>query len=339
MSDIIDTTARGISTVTAEIKFLHKQANQFLISSAIEIGRRLVEAKSMLSHGEWGPWLEKEVEYSQSQANDLMRIYREYGTGQDSFFGNSQAIEKLPYTKALRLLTLPAEERAEFVEKNDVDAMSTRQLEQALKDLEEAKKREAEALAAADDAKAAAIDAQSVQRAVQGELDRAKAQTEMLRLRADEAENKAEKAKTEAAELAEKLKKARADLKDAQKAAQNPVISQDQMAKLRQEAEAQAAMEAEAKAKKAVENAEKKAKQAQQEAETARSALEKARAAQKTSDSNVAVFKVIFDQTQQDFNRLSGALKKVEVASPETAANLKTAIGAMLDKMGKELGV
>lgn len=332
MSDIIDTTARGIGTVTAEIKFLHKQANQFLISSAIEIGRRLVEAKSMLSHGEWGPWLEKEVEYSQSQANDLMRIYREYGTGQESFFGNSQAIANLPYTKALRLLALPAEERGEFVEKNDVDAMSTRQLEKALEELKEAKNREERAVKEADAAAEAVLKMEQEMKAASG-------QSEMLRLKAETAEDKAEKAEKNAVHLREQLSKAQKDLASALNAAKNPTISDDQMAKIRSEAEAQAAMEAEAKAKKAVENAEKKAKQAQQEAEAARTALEKARAAQKTSDGNVAVFKVIFDQTQQDFNRLSGALKKVEEASPETAAKLKAAIGAMLDKMGREMGV
>lgn len=329
MSDIIDTTGRSIGTVTAEIKFLHAQAEQILLTHFIEIGRRLVEAKSLLPHGEWGPWLEKEVNYSQRQAEDLMRVYQEYGTGQESFFGNPQAFAKLTYTKALRLLALPTEERAEFVERNDVENMSTRKLEQALKDLEEAKKREA-------DAKEAAVDAQAVQRAVQGDLDRQKAQNDLLKVRAETVEGKAEKARDEAARLRNDLEKARADLKTAQAAAKNPKISDDVMAQIRNEAEAQAAMEAEAKAKKAVEDAEKRAAQAQKEADDARAAMEKAR---KTADTHVAVFHTIFTQVQQDVNRLSGAMKNVENASPETAAKLRKAVADLLEVVRKELGV
>ena len=38
----------------------------------IEIGRRLVEAKEMLQHGEWLPWLEKETGFSTSSAQRYM---------------------------------------------------------------------------------------------------------------------------------------------------------------------------------------------------------------------------------------------------------------------------
>ena len=71
-----------------------------------------------------------------------MRIFREYGADQQSLFGGeakSQALGALTYTKALRLLALPdAEEREKFLAEHDVSAMSTRELEQALKDREAA---------------------------------------------------------------------------------------------------------------------------------------------------------------------------------------------------------
>ena len=33
----------------------------------------------MLDHGQWGPWLREEVDFSQSSANNFMRIFEEYG--------------------------------------------------------------------------------------------------------------------------------------------------------------------------------------------------------------------------------------------------------------------
>lgn len=102
--------ARTVEAVTLEIQTLQRQAQQLLLGYAIEIGRRLVEVKAMLPHGQWGTYIKEQVGYSQSTANNLMRIFEEYGTAQQSIFGPeaiSQAIGNLSYTKALRLLALP----------------------------------------------------------------------------------------------------------------------------------------------------------------------------------------------------------------------------------------
>ena len=139
MSNII--TARDIEMVTSDIRYAQRQGARQLLSNMIEIGRLLVEAKSMVPYGEWGKYLQEQLDYRQSTANNLMKLYQEYGDNQESFFGslqNSQAFGNLSYTQALALLALPAEERAEFVEKNDVAEMSTRQLEQAIKERNEA---------------------------------------------------------------------------------------------------------------------------------------------------------------------------------------------------------
>ena len=87
--------ARDIGVITAEIKEVKRQANNMALMYAIEIGRRLVEAKSVLPHGEWGGWLKNEVDFSQSTANNFMKLYDEYGQAQISIFGavsNSQTI-------------------------------------------------------------------------------------------------------------------------------------------------------------------------------------------------------------------------------------------------------
>ena len=89
---------RDIGVITMEIKTLHRQAQQVVLGYAIEIGRRLREAKEQLPHGRWGDWLKTEVEFSQSTANNFMRIFDEYGANQFSLFGmeaKSQALGNL----------------------------------------------------------------------------------------------------------------------------------------------------------------------------------------------------------------------------------------------------
>lgn len=135
---------RTLDVIEMEIRVLQDQAQRVVLGYAIETGRRLEEAKAMVGHGNWGDWLKK-MGYSQSTANNLMRVFREYGASQQSLFGgeaNSQALGNLSYTKALQLLALPdQEEREKFVAEHDVEAMSTRELEKALKERDEALRR------------------------------------------------------------------------------------------------------------------------------------------------------------------------------------------------------
>lgn len=134
---------RTVAIVTLEIRILQRQAQQVVLGYAIEIGRRLEEVKAMLPHGQWGAYLKNEVNYSQSTANNFMRIFREYGADQQSLFGGvakSQSFANLTYTKALRLLAIPdEEERERFIAEHDVEGMSNRELDEALKARDKAK--------------------------------------------------------------------------------------------------------------------------------------------------------------------------------------------------------
>ncbi|WP_188068624.1 DUF3102 domain-containing protein [Brevibacillus brevis] len=123
MSELV----RSAEVIAAEIRSIDAQTREIVLRSAIEIGNRLNEAKELVAHGEWGPWLEANVHYSQSTANNFMRIAEEYGS-------NFQAIENLTYTKALALLGVPADEREQFAQENDVDNMSARELQQTIKE-------------------------------------------------------------------------------------------------------------------------------------------------------------------------------------------------------------
>lgn len=136
--------------VTQEINQLTAQAQRLILGHAIEIGRRLTEAKQMLSHGEWGKWLKEEIHYSKSSANNMMRIFDAYGSTQMGLFGpeaNSQTFGDLEYSKALALLSVPAEEREQFAQEVDAEHISVRQLKAAIQERDAAQKQAAEAAA------------------------------------------------------------------------------------------------------------------------------------------------------------------------------------------------
>nr|DAE21210.1 MAG TPA: Protein of unknown function (DUF3102) [Caudovirales sp. ctkvU4] len=133
--------------VAAEIRQIASQTIKMVLNNSIEIGKRLCEAKEMVAHGEWGEWLEKSVNFKQSTANNLMRIYVEYGESQGQLWGasaKSQAFGNLTYSKAVALLAVPPEEREAFVEKNDVENISTRELQEAIKAREDLEKEKTE---------------------------------------------------------------------------------------------------------------------------------------------------------------------------------------------------
>lgn len=141
---------RTIGMVTQEVNQLTAQAQRLILGHAIEIGRRLTEAKQMLSHGEWGKWLKEEIHYSKSSANNMMRIFDAYGNTQLGLFGpeaNSQTFGDLEYSKALALLSVPAEEREQFAQEVDAEHISVRQLKAAIQERDAAQKQAAEAAA------------------------------------------------------------------------------------------------------------------------------------------------------------------------------------------------
>ena len=97
---------RDIDIITEEINFYKQQAGMAIL----EIGKRLAEAKSQLSHGEWLPWLEEKVEFSERSAQQYIRLWKEYG--------KSATVADLGVRKALVLLALPESEREEFAAEN-----------------------------------------------------------------------------------------------------------------------------------------------------------------------------------------------------------------------------
>lgn len=138
--------------VAAEINLIKDQTRKLVLSNSIAIGKKLKEVKEMLEPGQFGKWLAEAVDFSQSTANNLMRVYEEYGADQGVLFGSaakSDVVEKLTYTQAVLLLGVPAEQREDFIKEAHVEDISTRELQAEIKKLKMAKEA-AEAKAEAD---------------------------------------------------------------------------------------------------------------------------------------------------------------------------------------------
>lgn len=150
--------------LAAEIRTIKSQTGRMVLNASIEVGRRLTEAKAKLPHGSWGEYLKNEVDYSPSQAQNLMRVFREYGSDQQSLFGGeakSQTFGRLTFSQALSLLVIPDEdEREKFVLENDVEHMSVRELNEALKARDAA---EEEAVSARQEAECRRLEAERLQ--------------------------------------------------------------------------------------------------------------------------------------------------------------------------------
>ena len=117
MEDII---VKDLKTLEFEIDLLKKQTTQ----NIIEIGKRLIEAKNQVPHGEWEIWLRNRAKISRVTAGRFMRVATE--------FPNVSMSTDLTVSKAFELLTLSTDERKEFIENNDINEMTTRELREEI---------------------------------------------------------------------------------------------------------------------------------------------------------------------------------------------------------------
>lgn len=111
----------NLSALVSEINFYKNQT----VIGIVEIGKRLSEAKKKVPHGEWGQWLKSEVDFSQSNAIRFIKIAEE--------FPNYATSHNLSVSKAFELLSLPSEERQEFIDSHNIEDMTTRELREAIK--------------------------------------------------------------------------------------------------------------------------------------------------------------------------------------------------------------
>lgn len=304
---------RTIETITGEILDAKRAGGEAILT----IGRCLIEAKAMLPHGEWLPWLNEQVEFSERTARNFMRLAREWT--------NRQTLADLGASKALTLLALTPEEREQFMADNNVIDMSARQLEQAIKDRDEARR-------AAEEAKAEASTAEQA---------RAKMSEDMALLSARLAG--AREDQKLALQAAAKLEAELAELKNRPvEVAVETVVDQEAVDKAR----ADAIAEMQAKLDKAREDqklAEENQKVAEEALAQARRKLEEqAKNEKKTAtetDKDVALFEMFFSQAQEMANKMRGLLLKARGREDQSAAlGMEKALRALAEAIGSCAG-
>lgn len=290
-----------------EINFIKRQALETLLLASVQIGERLSNAKELVPHGQWTAWLKEKVDYSQSTADNLMRIYREYGDEQISLSGKSksQTFANLTYSQAVALFALPEHQREEFVEQHDVSDMSIKELKEAI-----AAQKAAEA--ERDAARAETETARMTLAATRREMGVIESEAKTVGKERDDANKKAAKAIAEADKAEREAKKAKAEAERLQKEldAANARMKELTSAPAEVSEETRAEIEAEIKRKYDdqvsqltldVETARQRA-----EAIAAEKAALEAKAAQQVNDSMMKL-NILFEQSQktmQDMKRL-----------------------------------
>ena len=322
------------SDIALEINVIKKRLAQETILAAVEIGKLLCRAKDKVPHGMWGEWLEENVAYSQSTANNMMRLYREYGEKEQLDFFSENRLEifgNLSQSQAVALLGIPYEKRREYVESHDMDKTSVREVEAdvaAIRAEMEAEKRELEEeLADVKEARDAICDELN---ATRDKLAESEAARDAAELKAIEAENggkipeleeqiaalkkeklahgKAAKAlKAEKAELLRQLEEVRA-------AAAQVSIDTDEAK--RAEIEAEVAATYEAKLEELRRESEKKI----------------------TAAGNARVIEVnlLFGELQDIYAKIVALIAGIGREDAPMALKLKMALGSALETMAKD---
>lgn len=331
---------RGIETITEEILSYKRTAGE----SILEIGRRLKEAKALLSHGEWLPWLSEKVEFSERSAQNFMRLADAYQ--------NPQTLADLGASKALVLLALSPVERDEFLsEKHDVRGaektvpeMSARELEEAIRQRKLAELKAAETARELDrqkeataEAEAAAEKAQEAAEAARAEVEDAKSISLAAQERTAELERELKALREKPVDVAVQTVDASAEqiaaaVKEAEKAAK----AKRDAAVAKKAEELKAAEAQRDEARKAVENAEAGRKAAEEQAAALRAELEKARKSAAAMDNKaLAEFGVLFRQAQETVNRLTEIAGELD---EENRPKVYRALGALRNMIAEKAG-
>ena len=301
--------ARDIETITGEILDAKRAGGEAILT----IGQRLSEAKAMLDHGEWLPWLTERVEFSERSAQNFMRLAREWS--------NPQTLADLGASKALTLLALPEEERDEFIssvhmvdgEEKTAAEMSARELAQAIRDRD-----------------AARLDA-----------EKAAAEQRTAELARDEIARQMQMVNESLAESSRQLEQTRKELEELRarpvEVAVEQVADPETVKKARDEARAEMQAKLD-KAKAARDKAEKQRKELAEELAAATAKLaalaKEEKKAEISSDKDLAAFEILFGQAQDVINKLHGLMLKLRSREdPSSAEGVRRALLALADKV------
>lgn len=317
------TLNRTPELIAAEINDIKEQTKRIFLYNSIEIGRRLTEAKLLVSHGDWGKWLEEKVDFSKSTANNLMKIFEEYGADQISLLGNakSQAIGELSYTQAIALLSIhDSEEREKFIEENKIDEMSTRELKKAIDELNQEKSK-----------------SESLEKELKDLKSKSKAEKDKLKEDAKKNEKIAKELKEESNKLLESLNQKETETAEARKELEECQVKIKELEEKPIDV-ITAGVEVDEEKIKELEEAHKKEMEAlisqKEEAENKVKDLEKNSA---KHNENIVKYRVHFDGLVSGFKALLEDVSNIKSVDTEEAQKYSDACKSLIKMMSERL--
>lgn len=333
-------TGRSPEVIAAEINIIKSQTAAIIktlggqiVSGVYEIGRLLCEAKETVPRGEWGSWLETNVAYSDSTAQNFMKIYRELSDGQvDMLTGKTQAelFAGLDYSRMVEVFKLPKAERARLAEENDLAGMSAREVKALVKEKRDLEARVAERDDEIVDLTAAKGKAEMEALEAKGKVEAA----EKAKAAAEEALKKAEAEKEKAVKAAEKvgkdnLKALKKELDELKKAPPTAEISEEDIERIKAEAIADIKKKHEAELVQLRIDGEQEVSdvRAEAEAEAERRIEEMKQKLIAASDDTVKVVSVLTEQVSELLTKIT---ERVQGAPDEVKAKLSGAVCRLL---------
>lgn len=210
---------RTLPVIASEIKIIEQQTAKTVLENGIQIGVRLQEAKEQVGHGNFEEWCKENLNYTSRTARKFMQLATEYGD-ENGLISNRNISSDLSISKALTLLKVPEDDREEFVKEHDVDTMTVKELEDAVREAKEEAEQANAQLKAREDSEADLMSqlekekksAESAKKKLKKEKE--KREEEIASAVAKEREEIREQAKKEAGAALSEAEKARDDLAD-----------------------------------------------------------------------------------------------------------------------------
>ena len=98
---------------------------QSLALNYVQLGRVLCEAKALVKHGEWGKWIAENAPVGERAAQNMIQVYKR--------FGGNPSFTQIESSKLVKLLALPDGSEDDFASENNINDMSARDVEMAIK--------------------------------------------------------------------------------------------------------------------------------------------------------------------------------------------------------------
>lgn len=119
--------------IVASIQMQIEFAQKVLFTAAYNIGKKLVESKEVIRHGEWENWVEARLPFKLRAAENYMKIYKEYKGNE---IDDSSVYPSLGYSQALALIAVPSDEREEFAKQVNAKDLTIEELKATIKSMQ-----------------------------------------------------------------------------------------------------------------------------------------------------------------------------------------------------------